>query len=377
MKQLIRYTSIVAIFILSIFMYGCEDEELVIEVFAGFTHTTDTETGTVTFINTSENAEGFSWDFGDGTTSTEINPAKTYVTGTYVVQLTATNDDISDVFTDTISIFVPEAISLPATFDDSNVEYIATVFNGASFEVVDNPDLSGVNNMATKVGKVTNIGAAFEGLFFDLGVPIDLSTKMSITMKFWSDTPIDILLKLEEGTTAPIETSASHGGTGWEMITFNFSSTATFSRLTLFVDAFGTATGSFYFDDISQEETGDITAPIITLNGDVMMELQVGDVFTDPGATAMDDVDGDISANIVVGGDVVDTSTEGTYTITYNVSDAAGNAATEATRTVNVGPAVLFPIDFEDGFAFSGAFDNGANGSNADNPNPSGINTSA
>ena len=50
----------------------------------------------------------------------------------------------------------------------------------------------------------------------------------------------------------------------------------------------------------------------------------------------MDNVDGDITANIVVGGDIVDTNTLGTYIITYDVSDAAGNAATQVTRTVNV-----------------------------------------
>ena len=32
----------------------------------------------------------------------------------------------------------------------------------------------------------------------------------------------------------------------------------------------------------------------------------------------------------------VDTQTVGSYTVTYNVSDASGNAATEVTRTVNV-----------------------------------------
>ena len=32
----------------------------------------------------------------------------------------------------------------------------------------------------------------------------------------------------------------------------------------------------------------------------------------------------------------VNSNTLGAYTVTYNVSDAAGNAATEVTRTVNV-----------------------------------------
>jgi|GEM_PF-2448114 len=61
-----------------------------------------------------------------------------------------------------------------------------------------------------------------------------------------------------------------------------------------------------------------------------------GDTYTDAGAMATDDVDGDLTSSIVVGGDTVDTSTPGTYTVTYNVSDAAGNAAEEVIRTVIV-----------------------------------------
>ena len=39
---------------------------------------------------------------------------------------------------------------------------------------------------------------------------------------------------------------------------------------------------------------------------------------------------------ILVGGDDVNTTVAGTYEVTYNVTDAAGNPATEVTRTVNV-----------------------------------------
>jgi hypothetical protein len=76
--------------------------------------------------------------------------------------------------------------------------------------------------------------------------------------------------------------------------------------------------------------------PVITLSGNASITLTVGDAFADPGATAMDDEDGDITANIVVGGDAVNTAAAGTYTITYNVTDMDGNAATEVTRTVTV-----------------------------------------
>jgi hypothetical protein len=79
----------------------------------------------------------------------------------------------------------------------------------------------------------------------------------------------------------------------------------------------------------------DTTVPVITLLGDATVTIEVGNDYTDDGATASDNYDGDITDDIVVV-NPVDTDVVGTNTITYNVSDAAGNAATEVTRTVNV-----------------------------------------
>ncbi len=80
----------------------------------------------------------------------------------------------------------------------------------------------------------------------------------------------------------------------------------------------------------------DTVKPVLTLNGDtnITLTLTVGDTYVDAGATATDNKDGDITDAIVVD-NPVDTTTAGTYTITYTVSDAAGNEAT-ATRTVTV-----------------------------------------
>ena len=68
-------------------------------------------------------------------------------------------------------------------------------------------------------------------------------------------------------------------------------------------------------------------------------------MYANPGATANDDVNGDISGLIVVGGDTVDTSAPGSFTVTYNVSDAAGNPAAQVTRTVNVSAVSDQPVD--------------------------------
>ncbi|WNH08661.1 immunoglobulin-like domain-containing protein [Thalassobellus suaedae] len=195
MKKLTRTFKQILILILAITFLGCEDDEGNLpKVVAGFTHTINVDNGVVTFINISENATNYSWDFGEGSTSMLINPVKAYPPGEYLVTLKATNvAGATEVFVDTIVI-------------------------------------------------------------------------------------------------------------------------------------------------------SDVGAPVITLLGDTTINIMLGGSFTDPGATATDDLDGDITTNIVVAGDTVDVNTAGTYVITYNVSDAAGNAATQRTRTVIVAADVVAPV---------------------------------
>ena len=78
----------------------------------------------------------------------------------------------------------------------------------------------------------------------------------------------------------------------------------------------------------------DLIVPVITLNGSSSINLVIGSTYTESGATAIDDKDGDISEQIVIDSSNINTSTAGTYTVTYNVSDAAGNTADEVVRTV-------------------------------------------
>ena len=83
----------------------------------------------------------------------------------------------------------------------------------------------------------------------------------------------------------------------------------------------------------------DSVLPVITLNGSSSISLKVGEVYNELGAKASDDKDGDITAKIITTG-TVNTAVAGTYTITYTVSDAAGNVGT-ATRTVTVTAATV------------------------------------
>ncbi|MFP4844648.1 immunoglobulin-like domain-containing protein [Winogradskyella sp. PE311] len=88
----------------------------------------------------------------------------------------------------------------------------------------------------------------------------------------------------------------------------------------------------------------DTTAPVITLNGSATVDLNVGESYTELGATATDNIDGDLTSSIVVAGDIVDTNTAGTYVVTYNVSDAAGNVATEVIRTITMIADTTAPV---------------------------------
>lgn len=81
----------------------------------------------------------------------------------------------------------------------------------------------------------------------------------------------------------------------------------------------------------------DTTPPVITLTGG-NLTLALGDAFIDPGYAAADIVDG--TDRVSVGGDTVNTAVAGTYSITYNAVDTAGNRATQKTRVVTVLPAV-------------------------------------
>lgn len=69
---------------------------------------------TVLFYNNSQNGEKFDWDFGDGYTSNESNPAHIFTsTGSYEVTLTVTSKSgLSDNTSLTINVMVPTLLEI-------------------------------------------------------------------------------------------------------------------------------------------------------------------------------------------------------------------------------------------------------------------------
>jgi RHS repeat-associated protein len=80
----------------------------------------------------------------------------------------------------------------------------------------------------------------------------------------------------------------------------------------------------------------DQTPPVITLNGSTPMTIAHGGIYTELKASATDNVDVIADDEISISGDTVNTNVVDEYTVNYDVSDSAGNAAARVTRTVNV-----------------------------------------
>ncbi|WP_256867432.1 PKD domain-containing protein [Winogradskyella forsetii] len=125
--------------ILSVIMLvGCDDDDTIAEPpYTLFTF--EVEDLTVTFTNGSvDNPESYIWDFGDGETSTEVNPIHTYLEGgTYTAVLTAINNSGENQFERTVTVTEPVPPLPPIVFEsfddytaDSTVEGQGTSGDG-------------------------------------------------------------------------------------------------------------------------------------------------------------------------------------------------------------------------------------------------------
>ena len=129
-------------------------------------------------------------------------------------------------------------------------------------------------------------------------------------------------------------------------------------------------------NDYGNPVIADTAPPVISLNGESQVNIELGSVYSDPGAAAHDDVDGSV---IVSTQGLVDTSTYGSYTLTYTAVDKSNNSSSE-TRIVNVIHKVVLDIattssgkpvtkvigsnqevvDFEEGIIFESNNDSGS-----------------
>ncbi|MCP6726415.1 MAG: DUF5011 domain-containing protein, partial [Patescibacteria group bacterium] len=185
-------------------------------------------------------------------------------------------------------------------------------------------------NVATEVVRTVNVVETLSELQVDITPPIITLVGVSTAELLLDD------IYTEDGATATDDTD---GDITSSITTDSTVDTSTAGNYTVTYnvsdEAGNTATEVIRTVNVTEPIVVDTIPPVITLVGTSPIELTVDDVYNDEGATAEDDIEGDITANIVTVS-TVDTSTIGSYTVTYNVSDAAGNAAIEVTRVINV-----------------------------------------
>jgi len=172
-----------------------------------------------------------------------------------------------------------------------------------------------------------------------ISVPADI-TVAAIDDSGTSDTNIDIATFLTAAT-------ANDAVDGIVAVTHDAPAVFPLGETTVTFEASDTSTNTATME--AKVTVTDQTAPVITLIGDNAPTLSTGDIYSEQGVTAVDNVEGDISVDVIVGGDNVNTTTPGTYTVTYNLTDLAGNAANEITRQVTVqdasAPVVSVPAN--------------------------------
>ncbi len=142
--------------------------------------------------------------------------------------------------------------------------------NSGGFELVDNPDQSGINT-SLKVGKAIEKASGqepWQGMYADLASFIDLSVTKRVKMKVWSPQIATITMKLENPATAGAPASsgdntiANTKANEWEDLTWDFSTSPTplpddgqYRRVTLIFDINNLPASDvvYYFDDIRLE----------------------------------------------------------------------------------------------------------------------------
>ena len=104
---------------------------------ADFTYVDD-GAGTFDFTVNATDVTNYLWDFGDGNTSTEVNPTHTYtVSGTYDVVLTVTNDCGEERITQTVEVMItsvsdPVFLQSLALFPNPTEGQFVLIIEGAS-----------------------------------------------------------------------------------------------------------------------------------------------------------------------------------------------------------------------------------------------------
>jgi hypothetical protein len=262
----------ISILVLTISFYGCTNDYTVYpEVVTAFTCTMNPDTGTISFINISDNSRTYEWDFGDGENSTEINPVKTFAAGTYTIILEAKNESgASDTYESEITIVACKIVCTLETAQSLNVTDFNVTFqseqttstivdDGAVIVRAENPDIGNVVNKSCQVGKITGSpDFRYANNQFNFSNKLDFNTKSGFKIKIWSaaiNTKVTVKLERTGSTEKTVATTIANA---WEELTIDFGVVESnkYNKIVLFFDRDSNTSGVFYIDDFRLYGTG-------------------------------------------------------------------------------------------------------------------------
>ena len=145
--------------------------------------------------------------------------------------------------------------TLPVDFEGTKPPFNG--FGGSVYDVVANPDATGINTSAKVAKYIKGTEGSWAGIETTLSAKLDFSTKTKFTYKVYSPVTGDALFKIEatDGSATAIEVHADiTQANQWQELTFDFSGAASnaYDKIALFLDFDNNAGGTFYLDDIQQ-----------------------------------------------------------------------------------------------------------------------------
>jgi hypothetical protein len=279
----------------------------------------------------------------------------TTILGTYIVEYDASDpsSNVANMVARTVNVVAGDAPVITITGNNPESVIVGDPYSdaGATANDTEDGDLTGSIIVTNNVDTST-IGSYI--VDYDVTDASGNTASESRTVNVVQDTPPVLTILGDNPMTLElnIDTYSEEGATAIDSEDGDISANIITSG-TVVESIIGTYLVSYEITDSSQNTVSgirtvdvvDTTLPVITLIGDAVMSLTVGDTYNEPGATVSDNDSATPAATI--SGDIVDTYTAGTYLVTYDVSDPSGNAADTVKRTVNVGgvPGTLHIAD--------------------------------
>jgi PKD repeat protein len=284
--------------------------------------------------------------FAMGTTPTNANPVLMFTdTGYYTVTLFVDNGGGSqkDQITKKAYIYVKNGYCVPSVAQLNSGLGITNV----SFNGINNRTSQGVNDYTSYVNNASLSTTVELGVTYPITIQRDTPYYEAITRTIFIDWNRDGVFESNE--VVAVDSNDTKSAT-W-MTSIKIPKTASIGATVMRI---ATNRGSYTNQPCGQNQYGeyedyrlyvrpDQTAPVIYLKGKDSMQLEQGYTFVEPGDSAWDNLNGNISANITRTSNKPNSFSltgpaliPGDYIISYNVKDSTGNPAVTKHRYITV-----------------------------------------